>query len=105
MEENGFKVDYYIGGNSPAKCDTEGLVIKKLEAITEGVLSLPLNSSKNSHLYQLDGESMINGHQMSMDDTAKISGEEQVSLELGIVATLFIIETPINLSYSAVWTI
>jgi redox-sensitive bicupin YhaK (pirin superfamily) len=105
VEENGFKVQYYIGGNSPANCDTEGLIIKKIEAITEGALSLPLDISKHHHFYQLDRESIINGMPLSMDDAAKIHGEEQVSLELGIGASLFLIETPINLSYPAVWTI
>ena len=103
--EDSFKVSYYVGGNSPVNCDTEGLVIKKLEAIKNQVLPFPLNISKHNHLYQLNGESIINGLQLSMDDAAKISEEKEVSLELSIGATLFIIETPINLSYPAVWTI
>lgn len=103
LEENSFQVNYYIGGNSPAKSDTEGLIIKKFTGYGKGLQQLKLIKECNYHFYLLNGSVIINGKALAVDDVLKATNISDIEISLGINTELFLIQTPVNLSYHTVW--
>ena len=103
LEENGFETNYYIGGNSPATCDTEGLVIKKLNGNDKPSYRIELSDDCNYHFYQLNGTSQINQFRLNIDDVLKVSNISEIDLSIDDLGELFVIQTPVNLSYPTIW--
>jgi hypothetical protein len=103
VEENGFETNYYVGGNSPATCATERLIIRKLNGKGESSRQITLSEEFNYHFYQLNGHSQINDLILQADDVVKVNHVKAISVSISDLGELFLIQTPVKLRYQPIW--
>ena len=97
--ENGLKITNYTGNGGKLQMDAEGVVINKIE-VPEGNHVLTLNPLSFYSIYVLNTNTLtLNNEIIANDDFIKITNEEKLSISSKASAELFIIETPLRLSY------
>lgn len=97
--ENGLKITNYTGNGGKLKMDAEGVVISKI-GIPKGTHTLTLKNTSYYSIYALNSTGLIlNEQTLNNDDFVKIENEEQLVLTSNNNSEIFVIETPIKLSY------
>lgn len=98
MEDNEeIKTILYTGEDSPLKLDSEGIEIYKIDYQT-GTYKLKNEFNKFMCLYLMEGSSNINGSNIEQNDFI-LSDEKILNLEFETPSSVFIIETPKQLTY------
>lgn len=96
---NNLKIINYIGKGGLLKMEAEGVVISKI-AIIPGNHTLELQKKYFTSIYVLKStDLMLNNHQVNVDDFIIIENEQKLLINAKKEAELFVIETPVKLSY------
>lgn len=98
-ELGGVKTTNYTGNGGILKMDAEGIVISKIE-VKAGNHTLELRENYFTSIYVLLSTNLVlNGNKINTDDFIIIENEKQLVIDAKSDVELFIIETPIKLSY------
>lgn len=103
VQAHGMTTRTYIGGDSPARCQTEGLTIRRLAFPAGANVVLPLDLHSAYTLYVLAGTACIGSYPVQPDDAIRVSGEPAIAVEFSMGGELFMISTPLTPTYPAVW--
>lgn len=103
-DEAGIQTTHYIGGNSPAQADTEGLTIRKLAIPAAGTHTLKLDPARHHAFYVLRGTPTLAGVRLGEDAMLRIVDESSLTVATESATDLFVIENPVHLSYKTVWS-
>lgn len=96
---NNLSITNYAGKGGAVQMDSENVIISKIE-VPSGTHSLPLNKTSFYSIYTLNSNQLtLNQQLINNDDFIKIENETELILSAGNTSTLFVIETPLNLSY------
>ena len=101
--EQGLSTRYYIGGNSPARATTAGLVIKTVSIPANTAPVLALDTSTNQGIYVLQGSPVIAGLRLSSNDALRVTQETELPIQTTTDTDLFIIQMPRYPTYPVVW--
>lgn len=93
----------YVGGNSDVKLATDGVSIKKIRSHDISNYDLALNPDSQYACYVLSGNLIMNGMPALENDVVKISHETNAEITFNGVGEIFIIQTPLKLSYKVIW--
>ena len=102
--EDGFTVHYYIGGNSPANTETEGLVIKTYTSANTHTQTIALRAGYTYQFYVLKGKSQLDTFLANADDSVKVSQKTELNVTLQMDTLLFVIQTKTHPSYHTVFS-
>ena len=86
-----------IGKDSPLKIKSEDIEIFELKLTEDTILNL--NSKKYYSVYILSGKIALKEKEINNHDFIKISNENNISLKIINASQLFVITSPINVSY------
>lgn len=103
VSENGLLTTYYIGGNSPARADTEGLTIRKLTIPAHTRHSIPIDPEANHAFYVLRGSPILADVALTENDMLRVVGESVVTVATETDTDLFLIENPVVVPYKLAW--
>jgi redox-sensitive bicupin YhaK (pirin superfamily) len=103
ISEDGFTVQYYVGGNSPAKANTEGLTIKTFTANDNRSHAIKLDATSTYLFYVLNGRATLNDVVVEEDDCVKVFDQPTLDLTLHANALLFVIQTLTKPTYQTVF--
>lgn len=93
------KITNYTGKGGLLKMDAEGVAIDKIE-LSAGKHTLELKENYFTSIYVLkSGNLTFNNNKILQDDFIKIENEKQLIIQSDSNAELFVIETPVKLSY------
>ena len=99
VAEDGFIVQYYVGGNSPAKVDTEGIVIKTYTSTNDHEEVVALQAGCTYQFYVLSGQAHLGNFLADEDDSVKVSDQTTLDVTLQANTVLFVIQTRTHPSY------
>ncbi|MGE0562350.1 MAG: pirin family protein [Flavobacteriales bacterium] len=98
-KNNNLNITNYTGNGGKLKMDAEGVVISKIE-ISKGTHTLTLKNTSYYSIYVLNSNGLtLNEQTLNNDDFVKLENEEQLVLTTNSDSEIFVIETPIKLSY------
>lgn len=96
---NTLKITSYAGNGSAVKMDSEGVSIYKIE-LPKGSHQISLNENFYTSIYSLKSDGLLmNQTKVNQDDFIIIENEQLLEIHTESIAELFVIETPIKLSY------
>lgn len=101
--EQGLSTRYYIGGNSPARAITAGLIIKTVSIPANTATVLALDTRLNQGIYVLQGSPTLAGRQVAPNDVLRVAQETDLSVQTDTDTELFIIQTLRHPPYPVVW--
>lgn len=101
--EQGLSTLYYIGGNSPARATTQGLVIKQVSIPANTTQVLALNPVASQGVYVIQGSLTMAGFGLEENDALRVIQEAELRIQTSTATELFIIQTPLSPTYPVVW--
>jgi redox-sensitive bicupin YhaK (pirin superfamily) len=97
---NGFEVKTFVGDGSPVKMESPGIKITEM-SFNAGNHTLNLSSDKVSSIYLIEGEIELNSELMHENDFAVAKEESSLTIKSNGKGKIFLIESPLVLSYKA----
>ena len=92
----------YVGGRGPVKSNVEGLSVRRLISTTDTTATVDLGPDSYSAVYATAGAATVAGQELGTDDAVILRGTEEIVVEAGAGADLFLISLPAHPSYTPV---
>ena len=98
VNEKGLEVKNYVGKDAPIQTDAHGISAKRYK-IPKGTHSLNLDNNSFHSLYLMEGLLNIGGIEMLKDSFTKINGLEKIDFTALENSEVFILQSPVKISY------
>lgn len=98
-EQDGYRIKVFKGEHAPVEMDTEGITIKQV-TLNPGKHRLALSPQSVYSVFMIRGSVEFSGNHLDTEDFLKIEGAKEVLLRTEVESTFFMIETPLNTSYT-----
>ncbi|WP_299439833.1 pirin family protein [uncultured Aquimarina sp.] len=99
--ENDYEVKSYAGEDAPIQTDAPGIFAKRYK-LPKGNHTINLDKNSFHSFYLMEGGLEIEGNEMLKDSFTKTNNIEQVNLNVTQNSELFILQSPVQVSYKKV---
>jgi len=101
IKENNMEVMTYAGPNAPIQTDAPGITAQRYK-VPQGDHSIALAKDSIYSIYLMNGKVEIEGNLMVKDSFTKLSNIEEMSLTAVENSELFILQSPLKVSYKKI---